>query len=64
MAVDYTDAGRLTALLETNKIEIVISTINSLGDISAELSLIQAAEKSASTKRYIPSIWGTKYTPE
>ncbi|KAL5592484.1 hypothetical protein FOBRF1_013510 [Fusarium oxysporum] len=64
VAVDYTDASRLTALLETNKIEIVISTINSLGDISAELSLIQAAEKSASTKRYIPSLWGIKYTPE
>lgn len=64
MAVDYTDTGRLTEQLETNKIEIVISIINSLGEVSAELSLIQAAEKSASTKRYIPSIWETKYTPK
>ncbi|RKK81739.1 hypothetical protein BFJ71_g15490 [Fusarium oxysporum] len=63
VAVDYTDTGRLTEQLETNKIEIVISIINSLGEVSAELSLIQAAEKSASTKRYIPSIWETKYTP-
>ncbi|KAM0345691.1 hypothetical protein ACHAPU_006346 [Fusarium lateritium] len=62
IAVDYTDAGKLAATLETNNIETVISTINSLGDISAELSLIQAAEKSVSTKRYIPSIWGIKYT--
>ncbi|KAH6867844.1 hypothetical protein B0T10DRAFT_596302 [Thelonectria olida] len=64
VAVDYTDASGLAAALETNKIETVISTINALGDISAELSLIEAAEKSAPTKRYIPSIWGIKYNPE
>ncbi|KAF4415001.1 hypothetical protein F53441_14677 [Fusarium austroafricanum] len=64
IAVDYTDADKLAATLETNSVETIISTINSLGDISAELSLIQAAEKSASTKRYIPSIWGIKYTDE
>ncbi|QKD56884.2 uncharacterized protein FOBCDRAFT_241585 [Fusarium oxysporum Fo47] len=64
IAVDYADAGKLAAALEANSVETVISTINSLGDISAELSLIQAAEKSASTKRYIPSIWGIKYTDE
>ncbi|KAM0190118.1 hypothetical protein ACHAPI_009630 [Fusarium lateritium] len=64
ITVDYTDVGKLAATLETNNIETIISTINSLGDISAELSLIQAAEKSASTKRYIPSIWGIKYTEE
>ncbi|KAH7169814.1 uncharacterized protein B0J16DRAFT_312471 [Fusarium flagelliforme] len=62
--VDYTDAGKLTATLEANNIETVISTINSLGDISAELSLIQAADKSTCTKRYIPSTWGVKYTEE
>ncbi|KAF9771783.1 hypothetical protein IL306_010554 [Fusarium sp. DS 682] len=64
IAVDYADADKLAATLEANSVETVISTINSLGDISAELSLIQAAEKSASTKRYIPSIWGIKYTDE
>ncbi|KAM0553380.1 hypothetical protein ACHAPJ_007394 [Fusarium lateritium] len=64
IAVDYTNAGELAAMLEKNKIEIVISTINSMQDVSAELNLIQAAEKSATTKRYIPSVWGIKYTPE
>lgn len=64
IAVDYTDVDKLAATLETNSIETVISTINSMDDVSAELSLIKAAEKSASTKRYIPSIWGVKYTEE
>ncbi|KAI7767007.1 hypothetical protein LZL87_013345 [Fusarium oxysporum] len=64
IAVDYTDVDKLAATLETNRIETVISTINSMDDVSAELSLIKAAEKSASTKRYIPSIWGIKYTEE
>ncbi|KAL9571924.1 hypothetical protein ACKAV7_003913 [Fusarium commune] len=64
IAVDYTDVDKLAATLETNSIETVISTINSMDDVSAELSLIKAAEKSASTKRYIPSIWGIKYTEE
>ncbi|KAH6950937.1 hypothetical protein DER45DRAFT_637185 [Fusarium avenaceum] len=64
IAVDYTDVGGLTTALESNKIEIVISTINSLHDVSAELNLIQAAEKSTSTKRYIPSSWGTKPSAE
>ncbi|KAG4274463.1 hypothetical protein FPRO04_09421 [Fusarium proliferatum] len=64
IAVDYTDVDKLAAMLETNRIEIVISTINSLDDVSAELNLIQAADKSASTKRYIPSIYGIQYTEE
>lgn len=64
IAVDYTDVDKIAAMLETNSIEIVISTINALDDVSAELNLIQAAEKSASTKRYIPSIYGIQYTEE
>ncbi|PNP86570.1 hypothetical protein FNYG_00272 [Fusarium nygamai] len=64
VSVDYTNTDELAATLEANSIETVISTINSMDDVSAELSLIKAAEKSASTKRYIPSIWGIKYTEE
>ncbi|KAI1029507.1 hypothetical protein LB504_010666 [Fusarium proliferatum] len=64
IAVDYTNADELAAKLEVNNIETVISTINAMDDVSAELSLIKAAEKSASTKRYIPSIWGIKYSEE
>ncbi|KAI1046251.1 hypothetical protein LB505_013038 [Fusarium chuoi] len=64
IAVDYANADEVAATLEANNIETVISTINAMDDVSAELSLIKAAEKSASTKRYIPSIWGMKYTEE
>ncbi|KAF4483508.1 Isoflavone reductase like P3 [Fusarium agapanthi] len=64
MAVDYTDVDKLAATLETNSIDTVISTINALGDISAELNLIKGAEKSASTKRFIPSSWGVNYTED
>ncbi|KAF5685411.1 Mut3p-like transcriptional activator [Fusarium denticulatum] len=64
LSVDYTNTDELAATLEANSVEIVISTINSMDDVSAELSLIKAAEKSASTKRFIPSIWGVKYTED
>ncbi|KAF5535525.1 transcriptional activator Mut3p [Fusarium mexicanum] len=64
IAVDYTDVDKLAATLETNSIDTVISTINALDDVSAELNLIKAAEKSAPTKRFIPSIWGIKYTQD
>jgi hypothetical protein len=62
--VDYTKTDDLAATLQANSIEAVISTINSMDDVSAELSLIKAAEKSGSTKRYIPSIWGIKNNEE
>jgi hypothetical protein len=29
-----------------------------------EMALIEAANKSSITQRYIPSTWGIKYTPE
>ncbi|KAF5618763.1 isoflavone reductase like P3 [Fusarium sp. NRRL 52700] len=64
IAVDYTDIDMLTATLENNCIDTVVSTINALDDISTELNLIKAAEKSVSTKRFIPSIWGVKYTED
>ncbi|KAF5642292.1 transcriptional activator Mut3p [Fusarium tjaetaba] len=64
VSVDYANTDELAATLEANSIETVISTINSMDDVSAELSLIKAAEKSGSTKRYIPSIWGIKNNEE
>ncbi|KAF5603984.1 transcriptional activator Mut3p [Fusarium pseudocircinatum] len=64
LSVDYTNPDELAATLEANGIETVISTINSMDDVSAELSLIKAADKSTSTKRFIPSIWGVKYTED
>ncbi|KAK8107510.1 isoflavone reductase like P3 [Apiospora kogelbergensis] len=64
LAVDYNDVSRLTLVLEANKIEMVICTINPLGSFDPELNLIQAAEQSKCTKRFIPSAWGNKLTKE
>jgi NAD(P)-dependent dehydrogenase (short-subunit alcohol dehydrogenase family) len=64
LAVNYDDIDTLVAVLETNKIEVVISTLNLMQGAGAEHALIQAAAKSSVTKRYIPSIWGINYTEE
>ncbi|KAK6824908.1 NAD(P)-binding protein [Apiospora arundinis] len=64
LAVDYDDVNRLTSVLEANRIEMVISTISPVGGFPPELNLIQAAEQSECTKRFIPSMWGNKLTEE
>jgi hypothetical protein len=35
-----------------------------MGTVDSELNLIQAADKSTVTKRYIPNIWGARMTEE
>ena len=64
MGVDYTDVPSLVQALEDNRVHTVISTINSQGDVSAELNLIEASDKAEVTKRYIPATWGVEYTEE
>lgn len=51
-------------MLEHHKIDTVISTLTAMPGVDAEVPLIKAADKSTVTKRYIPSTWGVKYTPE
>lgn len=64
LAVNYHDVPSTVELLEKNKIEIIISTLNTIQSPEAEMSLIKAADKSFTTKRYIPSAWGIPYTEE
>ncbi|KAL1838205.1 hypothetical protein VTJ49DRAFT_2932 [Mycothermus thermophilus] len=64
LAAPYGDVDALTSLLEDNKIELVISTLDLNESQDPELNLIQAADKSAVTRRFIPSSWAMKYTPE
>lgn len=64
IAVDYTSADSITHVLETNNIDTLISTLGPMSGADPETALIAAADKSKVTKRYIPSLWGTKYTPE
>ncbi|KAL2127849.1 hypothetical protein VTI74DRAFT_10088 [Chaetomium olivicolor] len=64
LAVNYSDINALATALETSKVEVIISTIDVGQGAEAEHALIQAAAKSSVTKRYIPSIWGIKYTEQ
>ncbi|RKK31762.1 hypothetical protein BFJ67_g15080, partial [Fusarium oxysporum f. sp. cepae] len=63
VTVDYSDVDSLASILEERNVEIVISTVNNIsGDNSSEVNLIRAADKSKTTKRFIPSYFGTPYT--
>jgi hypothetical protein len=64
LAASYANVAALTSLLESNSVGTVISTISSTTGSDNELALIKAAELSKVTKRFIPSIWGTKLTKE
>ncbi|KAL4739983.1 hypothetical protein BDV11DRAFT_169615 [Aspergillus similis] len=64
LIADYSNVGSLTNLLESNKIDTVISAVSLIDDdtSNAQLNLIEAAERSSSTKRFIPSEFGIHYT--
>ncbi|KAJ3539052.1 hypothetical protein NM208_g5647 [Fusarium decemcellulare] len=62
--VDYNDVDTLASILEAQRVQIVISSIVTLGGGAPGLNLIQAAEKSAATKRYVPSFWAHDYPDE
>ncbi|RMJ20300.1 hypothetical protein CDV36_000112 [Fusarium kuroshium] len=64
LPVNYADVDSLTKVLEDNNIETVISTLNTMGVAEPELNLIAAADRAKSTKRFVPSIWGVKYTQD
>lgn len=55
--IDYDDVASMTHALEQHKIHTIISAIGLVSDETSrsQLNLIDAAEKSASTKRFIPS---------
>jgi len=60
VATDYKDVPVLTQILEDNSVHIVISTLAMMSNAagSLEQSLIQAADASKTTKRFIPSEFG------
>ncbi|CEI70483.1 hypothetical protein FVEN_g1013 [Fusarium venenatum] len=65
-AVDYSSVDSLASLLETEKIDTVVSCLPIDGDNSgkAQLNLIEAANRSKYTKRFIPSEFGAVYTED
>ncbi|KAH8885892.1 NAD(P)-binding protein [Thozetella sp. PMI_491] len=62
--VDYSNAASLAKLLEDNHVGTVISALGGLDSLEKERILIQSAEISRVTKRYIPNNWGNEYGPE
>ncbi|KAK1540873.1 hypothetical protein CPAR01_06862 [Colletotrichum paranaense] len=65
VAVDYSDIDSLTAVLEKYNVDTVISTVyNITRESQSELNLVAAAERSKTTRRFIPSHFGIPYLPE
>lgn len=64
VAADYTNVDELVKVLETNTVHTVISALGAATPPESEKNLILAADKAASTKRFIPSVYGVKYRPE
>ena len=65
-AVSYSGTDALVHLLESEQIDTVISCLPIDGDESgrAQLNLIEAANLSKSTKRFLPSEFGMVYREE
>ncbi|KAF7555025.1 hypothetical protein G7Z17_g2469 [Cylindrodendrum hubeiense] len=61
--VDYTDVASLTSFLEEHQVHTVISAfgINATSLATSQINLIQAAEASSATKRFIPSSFAIAY---
>ncbi|KAK0102540.1 hypothetical protein ONS95_006153 [Cadophora gregata] len=58
--VDYSDIESVVTILETNQIDTILSaiTMESSTSSQSQLNLILAADRSATTKRFIPSEFG------
>ena len=64
VSINYGSVDSIVQALQENNIDTLLSTIDSTAGAAPELTLIEAADRSTVTKRYIPSSWGIKYTPE
>ncbi|UKZ95785.1 uncharacterized protein TrAFT101_010600 [Trichoderma asperellum] len=63
-AVDYNNVTETAQLLESQKVDVVISTIHIMEEIAstAQINLIKAASQSGTVKRFIVSEWGIVHT--
>ncbi|KAB2570131.1 Bifunctional pinoresinol-lariciresinol reductase 2 [Lasiodiplodia theobromae] len=66
LVVDYADIDGLVAKLEETQVNVVISALSMQDDAcgQAQLNLIEAANRSKCTKRFLPSEFGIHYTAE
>jgi nucleoside-diphosphate-sugar epimerase len=62
LAVDYSSIEDLQTVLESNNIHTVISALSmENGGGQSQMNLIEAAERSKSTRRFMPSEFGVVY---
>ncbi|OGM51062.1 hypothetical protein ABOM_000293 [Aspergillus bombycis] len=63
LAVDYSDPKSLQSVLEEHEVHTVISAVSLQSEASgqAQLNLIEAADRSKATRRFMPSEFGAKY---
>ncbi|KAK4503495.1 hypothetical protein PRZ48_004410 [Zasmidium cellare] len=66
IAVDYQDVETVKTVLEENNIHTVICTFTMEGNAleKSHLSLVEAASRSSTTKRFIPTSWAIMYPKE
>ncbi|KAF5011260.1 hypothetical protein FDECE_2613 [Fusarium decemcellulare] len=62
--LNYGNVDDITSVLEAYNVHTLISTIVTINGTEPELNLIKAADKSATTKRFVPSYWATDYPAE
>ncbi|UKZ81497.1 hypothetical protein TrVFT333_009269 [Trichoderma virens FT-333] len=64
IAVDYSNVDETAQKLASNNVEVVISTISVIDQVSSvsQVDLVKAASKSGTVKRFITSEWGTPHT--
>ncbi|KAL7906507.1 hypothetical protein GGI35DRAFT_471070 [Trichoderma velutinum] len=64
VAVDYNNVAETAQKLASHKVEVIISTISVVDELSAgcQNDLIKAASQSGTVKRFIASEWGTPHT--
>lgn len=56
--IDYDDISDILSVLDADRIDTLISTIPSGLPTTIHLNLLEAAQRSKTVKRYIPSNWG------
>ncbi|KAL6787496.1 hypothetical protein J3E68DRAFT_418144 [Trichoderma sp. SZMC 28012] len=64
VAVDYSNIDETAQKLASHKVDIVISTISVIDEVSGacQVDLVKAASKAGTVKRFITSEWGTPHT--
>lgn len=63
VAVDYNNVDETAQKLASHKVDVVISTISVVDEVSGicQVDLVKAASKSGTVKRFITSEWGTPH---